>query len=109
MCGEDHPERYFRQLAARCHLEKAAGDEHDRDDAHCLLSVIAAVSERVCRRRKKLANAKSAVDLVQGKAVKINVTDGKVKVDAANVTKTDIATSNGVIHVIDAVILPPAK
>jgi uncharacterized surface protein with fasciclin (FAS1) repeats len=29
-----------------------------------------------------------------------------VKVDNANVVKTDIACSNGVIHVIDAVILP---
>lgn len=50
----------------------------------------------------KLKDAKT----VQGKAVKITVKDGKVMVDAANVTKTDIAASNGVIHVIDAVILP---
>jgi uncharacterized surface protein with fasciclin (FAS1) repeats len=50
----------------------------------------------------KLTEAKT----VQGKAVKITVADGKVKVDAANVVKTDIETSNGVIHVIDAVILP---
>jgi uncharacterized surface protein with fasciclin (FAS1) repeats len=34
------------------------------------------------------------------------VTGGKVKIDGANVTKTDIAASNGVIHVIDTVILP---
>jgi len=32
--------------------------------------------------------------------------DGKVTVDGANVTKTDIETSNGVIHVIDSVIMP---
>lgn len=50
----------------------------------------------------KLAEAKT----VQGQAVKITVADGKVKVDQANVTKVDIACSNGVIHVIDAVILP---
>lgn len=50
----------------------------------------------------KLKEAKT----VQGKAVKITVKDGKVMVDAANVTKTDIAASNGVIHVIDSVILP---
>ena len=36
----------------------------------------------------------------------IKVSDGKVTVDAANVVKTDIGCSNGVIHVIDAVILP---
>lgn len=43
---------------------------------------------------------------VNGKDVKITVADGKVKINDANVTKTDIDCSNGVIHVIDAVILP---
>jgi uncharacterized surface protein with fasciclin (FAS1) repeats len=43
---------------------------------------------------------------VQGGEVTIAVTDGKVTVDGANVTATDIECSNGVIHVIDAVILP---
>ena len=50
----------------------------------------------------KLKEAKT----VQGSAAKITVNDGKVSVDAANVVKTDIAASNGVIHVIDSVILP---
>ncbi len=50
----------------------------------------------------KLKSAKT----VQGSSVKINVSGGKVMVDNANVIKTDIATSNGVIHVIDSVILP---
>jgi len=44
---------------------------------------------------------------VQGAEIAIVVEDGKVKVDAANVTATDIDCTNGVIHVIDAVILPP--
>ncbi|TVS19981.1 MAG: fasciclin domain-containing protein [Planctomycetaceae bacterium] len=43
---------------------------------------------------------------VQGSKVSIKVTDGKVTVDGANVVKTDIGCSNGVIHVIDAVISP---
>ena len=50
----------------------------------------------------KLKSAKT----VNGKEVKITVDGDKVKVDDANVVKTDIATSNGTIHVIDAVILP---
>jgi uncharacterized surface protein with fasciclin (FAS1) repeats len=49
----------------------------------------------------KLTSAKT----VQGGSVSINAKSG-VKVDGANVVKTDIKTSNGVIHVIDAVILP---
>jgi uncharacterized surface protein with fasciclin (FAS1) repeats len=43
---------------------------------------------------------------VQGSSVKINVTNGKVMVNNANVTATDIVASNGVIHVIDTVIMP---
>jgi uncharacterized surface protein with fasciclin (FAS1) repeats len=43
---------------------------------------------------------------VQGSEIKIAVKDGKVKVNDANVTKTDIHCKNGVIHVIDAVLLP---
>jgi len=50
----------------------------------------------------KLTSAKT----VQGQSVKINAAGGKVKVDNANVVKTDIGCTNGVIHVIDAVILP---
>ncbi|UTW55493.1 fasciclin domain-containing protein [Kordiimonas sp. SCSIO 12610] len=42
----------------------------------------------------------------QGQKVAIDATGGGVKVDGANVVTADIATSNGVIHVIDSVILP---
>jgi uncharacterized surface protein with fasciclin (FAS1) repeats len=49
-----------------------------------------------------LTSAKS----VQGSEIKIAVSDGKVKVDDANVLATDIVAGNGVIHVIDSVILP---
>ena len=45
---------------------------------------------------------------VQGSKAKVKVVDGAVMIDGAKVVKTDIETSNGVIHVIDAVILPPA-
>ena len=51
----------------------------------------------------KLKEAKT----VNGAAAKIMVNGGKVMVDGANVVKTDIIASNGVIHVIDAVIMPP--
>lgn len=46
---------------------------------------------------------------VQGQQIDVVVKDGKVKVDGANVVKTDIGCSNGVIHVIDSVILPADK
>ena len=43
---------------------------------------------------------------VNGTKATITVNDGKVMIDGANVIKTDIYASNGVIHVIDAVIMP---
>jgi uncharacterized surface protein with fasciclin (FAS1) repeats len=46
------------------------------------------------------------VPTVEGQNITIT-TDMGVKVNGATVTKTDIIASNGVIHVIDAVILPP--
>ena len=50
----------------------------------------------------KLDKAKT----VQGSEVKIRVEEGKVYLDKSQVTKTDIHCKNGVIHVIDAVLLP---
>jgi len=50
----------------------------------------------------KLTEAKT----LNGQSVKITVAGGKVKVNDANVVTTDIAASNGTIHVIDTVLLP---
>lgn len=50
-----------------------------------------------------------SVKTVQGDSAHIKLVNGSVMIDNAKVVKTDIACSNGVIHVIDAVILPPAK
>jgi uncharacterized surface protein with fasciclin (FAS1) repeats len=46
------------------------------------------------------------VATVNGKEATIEVKDGAVMIDAAKVVKTDIVGKNGVIHVIDSVILP---
>lgn len=54
---------------------------------------------------KDIAGKKLQAASVQGQKISIDATNG-VKVDGASVVKADIATSNGVIHVIDAVILP---
>ena len=50
----------------------------------------------------KVDSAKS----LQGQNIAVKVTNGKVMIDNANVVATDVAASNGVIHVIDTVILP---
>ncbi len=51
----------------------------------------------------KLDSAKT----VQGKSLTIVTSEGKVTINGAHVVKTDIVCKNGVIHVIDAVLLPP--
>lgn len=50
----------------------------------------------------KLTSAKT----VNGQSVAIKVNGGKVQIDNATVTTADVQASNGVIHIIDTVILP---
>jgi uncharacterized surface protein with fasciclin (FAS1) repeats len=53
----------------------------------------------------KMKSAKA----VSGDLLSIEATGNSVLVDKAHVVKTDIMASNGVIHVIDTVLLPPSK
>ena len=46
------------------------------------------------------------VKTLQGEELTVSIKDGKVKINGANVTTADLAGSNGVIHVIDAVLMP---
>lgn len=55
---------------------------------------------------KDIAGKTMKVKTVQGAEVSVDATKD-VMVDKAKVTKADIAASNGVIHVIDSVIMPP--
>ena len=54
---------------------------------------------------KDVAGIKSA-KTVEGSSAKVTARNGKVMIDRANVVKADIMASNGVIHVIDSVIMP---
>ncbi len=54
---------------------------------------------------QKVTSAKT----VNGEALRVSTTGGNVMVNDAKVVKADIACSNGVIHVIDTVLLPDAK
>lgn len=46
------------------------------------------------------------IKMLNGKDAMIEIKDGKAMIDGATITMTDIVTSNGVIHVIDTVMLP---
>lgn len=47
-----------------------------------------------------------SVKTAEGSSLKVSMAGDKVKVDNATVIKTDVAADNGVIHVIDSVIMP---
>ena len=49
------------------------------------------------------------VNMVNGQKANLKVKNNKVTINGANVIAVDIMASNGVIHVIDSVILPPKK
>jgi uncharacterized surface protein with fasciclin (FAS1) repeats len=55
----------------------------------------------------KVVKLRSAKTLA-GPAVKIRVTGKTVRINSAKVTKADVLASNGVVHVIDRVLIPPA-
>ena len=50
-----------------------------------------------------------AADTVNGAPINISVVDGSVMINDATVTTADVAASNGIIHIIDTVLLPPAE
>jgi uncharacterized surface protein with fasciclin (FAS1) repeats len=55
----------------------------------------------------KLKNGQKVVT-VEGSSITVHIKKGKVKVNNAHVTAANIKASNGIIHVIDTVIMPPA-
>ena len=52
---------------------------------------------------------RSTVKTLSGKSVRIRMSGMKVFVNSAKVTKADVTASNGVIHVINRVLIPPAR
>ena len=54
------------------------------------------------------ALAAGQAETLQGASVEIALNDGIAQVNGARLVKTDIEASNGIIHVVDAVLLPPA-
>ena len=57
-------------------------------------------------RARRSTDPEETAETVNGQSVDIKVMDGKVMIDGAEVISADIETTNGVIHVINKVILP---
>lgn len=71
--------------------------------------LISVLKFHVCSGKNNAAaiTGKDSCKTLEGSDAKITK-DGGAKIEAAKITKTDIECTNGYIHVIDAVILPPA-
>jgi uncharacterized surface protein with fasciclin (FAS1) repeats len=76
----------------------------NRDQLRRVLTYHVVPGKVMAAEAMKLTSAKA----VSGDSLTIDARNGSVMVGKARVVKTDIAASNGVIHVIDAVILPPS-
>ena len=74
----------------------------NRDKLKAILTYHVVAGKVTAAQVMKLKSAKT----VEGSDVTIATSGGKVKVDNANVVTADVMASNGVIHVIDTVILP---
>ncbi|MGO9519235.1 MAG: fasciclin domain-containing protein [Candidatus Korobacteraceae bacterium] len=77
----------------------------NKDKLRAILTYHVVVGEVDAAQVAKLTSVKT----VEGATLKIAANNGSVMVDNAKVVKADIHTSNGIIHVIDAVMLPPSN
>jgi len=76
-----------------------------KDQLTAILTYHVVPGELMAADTAKLKEAKT----VNGKTVRVNLSNGKIMVNDATVTGADIPASNGVIHIIDSVILPPGS
>ena len=90
----------FRKLPAGTVESLLKPENRDKLKAILLYHVVS--GDVTAAQVMKLSSAKT----VNGQDVKITVNDGTVMVDDAKVVKADVLASNGVIHVIDTVLLP---
>ena len=82
-------------------LDKLA---HDKKLLKAVLLYHVVKGEVLAKQVVKLHSAKT----LNGAKLKIRLRNGSVFVNQARVTKADVLASNGVIHVINAVLIPPS-
>ena len=55
---------------------------------------------------KKISSGTAKLKMLNEKRAVLSSKDGKVKINQANILKADIMAKNGIIHIIDEVLLP---
>jgi uncharacterized surface protein with fasciclin (FAS1) repeats len=76
--------------------------KHDRAKLRAVLLYHVLTGKVTAAKGVKLGSVKT----LNGQSLKIRVSHGKVTIGGARIVKTDVAASNGVIHVIDRVLIP---
>jgi len=79
--------------------------KENKDQLTAILTYHVVPGEVMAADAAKLKEAKT----VNGKMVRVNISNGKIMINNATVTGADVSTSNGVIHIIDNVMLPPSS
>ncbi|NIN70372.1 MAG: fasciclin domain-containing protein [Gemmatimonadetes bacterium] len=79
--------------------------EENRDQLIAILTYHVVPGKLLAEDVVQLKGAETA----QGQSVRFSLKDGGAYIDEARIIKTDIEASNGVIHVIDSVILPESR
>jgi uncharacterized surface protein with fasciclin (FAS1) repeats len=79
--------------------------KENKDQLTAILTYHVVPGEVMAADVAKLKEAKT----VNGKTVRVNRSNGKIMINNATVTGADVPASNGVIHIIDSVMLPPSS
>lgn len=102
----------LRYLASQAATEKLAEVGYTQLPKHCAgfenkMKPMARLTYHVVLRKVMAADFKTMkAKTVNGQELDIQGMDDNLPVDKANLTKTDIAASNGVVHVIDTFVMP---
>ena len=104
---DDQPLGHRLGRAGEVVLDEHVGqDAEDQDPQHGADDRPAPTAEESAADAIDTTTKMKTAKTVQGSSVKISAAGGKVMIDDSTVAKTDIAASNGVIHVIDTVLMP---
>ncbi len=79
--------------------------KENKDQLTALLTYHIVPGEVMAADAAKLKQTKT----VNGKTVRVNISNGKIMINNATVTGADVPASNGVIHIINSVMLPPGS
>ena len=105
-CPDPGPSPYFPTDEAFAKLPAGTLDDLLKPENKSKLAAILTYHVVPERLNAKDVVASPTLKTVQGQSLTVKADGGSVSIDSAKVLKTDVMASNGIIHVIDSVVLP---